>query len=617
MSTDVNPVGIGILCYGALDEAIRLIDAIKQSTPAVSYHLCVWDNTDTQPTLREALAQRDARKYGNVTVLSEGRNLGCAAARNRLWKHFTQKYPGMKYIAILDQDVLVEPGWLPDMLEVAEAHEDAGQVIWPVFNMACETPLSSGKIHDAASGASLYRVAAIEATGGWDERFFFFRFDSWFTLLSYSRGWPTYMIMKYGKHGEDWSSWVGNHRSNDIVSCGPLQHIHPHQGILRHPRSKEIKEESQALFEQLLAEHGLMDFYKHWPSVDPMMSKVAPKRRCLGVWQFTSGGYSGGRVYLWQYCHAAASAGMDVTLLTNRVPVWAKDFPEVKGGGSLRVLLDNDGRHLNFDVILTDAKGVQGQQAAAWKQAHPSVPMYIMNFETSNWVERFDPIYAKQDSTKREIARMGDYYISLSWSGRKYLIEWLGVPDSDKFHVLPPVVNDHAIAQSAGRKFAYSRPYVVWSGNTQPHKGGATAINIVMRLGLPLDLVIIGQWTHIPMVNTKHRIMLKAGVSEIEKYSIMRGARLVLAPSMFEGYGMLPGEAAALGVPCLAYDLPVLREAYAGWPGLHLVPHGSVARLYEELQRLILTRAPALRPDFRGNTLETMRQRVAQLPHHG
>lgn len=49
-----------------------------------------------------------------------------------------------------------------------------------------------------------------------------------------------------------------------------------------------------------------------------------------------------------------------------------------------------------------------------------------------------------------------------------------------------------------------------------------------------------------------------------EIVALMRGARAVLAPSLAEGFGLVPVEAASLGLPVIASDIPAHRETLQG-----------------------------------------------------
>lgn len=67
----------------------------------------------------------------------------------------------------------------------------------------------------------------------------------------------------------------------------------------------------------------------------------------------------------------------------------------------------------------------------------------------------------------------------------------------------------------------------------------------------------------------RERVTDLGAVTEAEKWCLLKNASLVLYPSTREGFGLVPFEAATVGVPTLAAQTPALREA-AGEVSLHL-----------------------------------------------
>ena len=53
---------------------------------------------------------------------------------------------------------------------------------------------------------------------------------------------------------------------------------------------------------------------------------------------------------------------------------------------------------------------------------------------------------------------------------------------------------------------------------------------------------------------------------------------LVVAPSIMEGFGMVPLESLAVGTPCVAYELPVLRQNYGDLITYRVVATDGTAR---------------------------------------
>ena len=74
-------------------------------------------------------------------------------------------------------------------------------------------------------------------------------------------------------------------------------------------------------------------------------------------------------------------------------------------------------------------------------------------------------------------------------------------------------------------------------------------------------------------------------ISEAKKWHELKRASLVLFPSFFEGFGLPPVEAQYAGTPCIAFDLPVLREVSGD--GITFVARGDVSAMREEMSRIL------------------------------
>lgn len=221
---------VAVLCYGGLTDSIRAVETIRQHT-TIPYELVVVDNSDDWKHAHW-LAEHDPA----VTYIRMGRNTGCTAPRNQLARYcWGRRY---KYFVFMDQDVeITEDGWLADMVAVAEKQGDTGAVGWPVANaVAPEHPVdATGCVPELPGMCNLYRTeAAVKVP--WDERFFAYRFDSWWHLLAGKKGWKTRIVTGKGDK---------------------IAHEHPHSGVNRNPEMPLIRRRSEALFQQLLAEHGI------------------------------------------------------------------------------------------------------------------------------------------------------------------------------------------------------------------------------------------------------------------------------------------------------------------------------------------------------------------------
>lgn len=109
---------IGLLCYRDRQFIDDLLASIERSGIRYRYEWLLSDNGSTDGT-REMVRE----KYPYVTILENGRNLGVAGGRNRLFWNSRAKYT-----MILDSDTLVQPGAIDTLIDTAEAHPRAALV---------------------------------------------------------------------------------------------------------------------------------------------------------------------------------------------------------------------------------------------------------------------------------------------------------------------------------------------------------------------------------------------------------------------------------------------------------------------------------------------------------
>ena len=69
------------------------------------------------------------------------------------------------------------------------------------------------------------------------------------------------------------------------------------------------------------------------------------------------------------------------------------------------------------------------------------------------------------------------------------------------------------------------------------------------------------------------------------KFSLVSAARVFVLPSHEENWAIVIGEAMALGVPVVAYDLPELKEVWG--EAYRAVPKGNVRALASEILSLL------------------------------
>jgi glycosyltransferase involved in cell wall biosynthesis len=127
-------------------------------------------------------------------------------------------------------------------------------------------------------------------------------------------------------------------------------------------------------------------------------------------------------------------------------------------------------------------------------------------------------------------------------------------------------------------------PFFLTVGNLQPRKNLATLIRGFRRLvqehpEVPERLAIVGQeWFDAGAIQREARDLRADGrvvftgyVSDEQLAGLMQRATAFAYPSVYEGFGLPPVEAMAMGTPTLVADIPVTREVI-GDAGLRLSP---------------------------------------------
>jgi N-acetylglucosaminyl-diphospho-decaprenol L-rhamnosyltransferase len=108
---DMSAVDVLVIVvnYNSGEMLARAVGALKRQTFA-DYRLIVVDNASSD----DSIARMSAANPG-VEVLAAGSNLGFAAANNLA----VRRFPGSRWIALLNPDAFPEPVWLQRLVETA------------------------------------------------------------------------------------------------------------------------------------------------------------------------------------------------------------------------------------------------------------------------------------------------------------------------------------------------------------------------------------------------------------------------------------------------------------------------------------------------------------------
>lgn len=121
--------------------------------------------------------------------------------------------------------------------------------------------------------------------------------------------------------------------------------------------------------------------------------------------------------------------------------------------------------------------------------------------------------------------------------------------------------------------------YILFVGNIKKHKGLNTllvAFKIVLSKGIDTKLMIVGNsekfrtgdgniWQQIASC-PKDSVVFTGRITDSELKEIYAKAKVLVQPSLYEGFGMPPLEALNLDTDVVLSDIPVFKEIYKDFP---------------------------------------------------
>jgi glycosyltransferase involved in cell wall biosynthesis len=147
------------------------------------------------------------------------------------------------------------------------------------------------------------------------------------------------------------------------------------------------------------------------------------------------------------------------------------------------------------------------------------------------------------------------WIVAVSEFTRRELVELLRVPE-DKIRVIPNAV---------GAPFGPDGPkakgdYVLAVGTLEPRKNLARAVEAARRVGVELRVVGARGWGGVEAPGATWL----GEVSDEELAALYRGARVVVYPSLYEGFGIPVLEAMACGTPVVTSAGGATEEVAGG-----------------------------------------------------
>lgn len=188
------------------------------------------------------------------------------------------------------------------------------------------------------------------------------------------------------------------------------------------------------------------------------------------------------------------------------------------------------------------------------------------------------------------LARRAWRLLTVSHFSKRELARFCGVPET-RFTVIGDsaehILGETAEPQCLARLGLEPGRYLLCVGNRTPNKNLALAASAFAALGRKdLKLALVGG-DHASVFGSAtaiagEGIVLTGRVSDGELRALYEQAALFVFPSRYEGFGVPPLEAMALGCPVVSSDAPAMREVL-----------GDAARFFTSNDRVSLTAAIA------------------------
>lgn len=152
--------------------------------------------------------------------------------------------------------------------------------------------------------------------------------------------------------------------------------------------------------------------------------------------------------------------------------------------------------------------------------------------------------------------------------------------------------------------------YILFVGNIKKHKGLATLLDAFLQArenGLKSTLVIVGDSENFRTGDNSIKekidkmpegsVRFTGKISNEELRHIYQKAKLLVQPSLYEGFGLPPLEAMTLGTNALISDIEVFQEIYKEYP-VHFFKCGNIDDLAEKIVKCIDLPAPENVPEI-------------------
>lgn len=160
------------------------------------------------------------------------------------------------------------------------------------------------------------------------------------------------------------------------------------------------------------------------------------------------------------------------------------------------------------------------------------------------------------------------HVMAVSQQTKRDLLELFSFPE-DHVHVVPEAVPSEIIYEESQllpldklSRFGIQKPFFLWVGVNEPRKNLGRAIQAWRHFSKDFDMVLVGS-SGVETVKPEQGLKLAGGVGMVELASLYAHAKLLLFPSLYEGFGLPILEAFQYGCPVVTSNVSGMTETAA------------------------------------------------------
>lgn len=262
------------------------------------------------------------------------------------------------------------------------------------------------------------------------------------------------------------------------------------------------------------------------------------------------------------------SKDSEVTVLTQPCPE-RKDkigIVEMKGKSSYSYMPELN-KYLNthdFDLYISFGYGKYFTDYIGWwtkKHNKPSIVMPCGFFHTNQ--KALSKVLYSTIATKFSLNNFSARVTATAWE-KDFWNTRFGVTNSNSFVIsynLEPGFTNFKSTKILSEYKLKNKKYLLYIGRTGPNKLIDLLIEAYNKTDKKIPLVIAGKGTEIyRTMGYDKKIIVIGGVSEDEKKTLIKGAKLCIFPSSFESFGMVLLESLALKTPTIGSNIGPFKE---------------------------------------------------------